>query len=165
MTTGSVSTARVLASRTPEFASKLCTYTPQRAHLAVFTLLVHAHRSDGHADSLRFPVAAVRFTYEYQHAETGQWYRCHGNELWQFDNKGYMQHRDMSGNDVSAQRHALCRQTSHRNPEPQPSSKHRLAGLHPRRICHSRHRSSEREHSIRGHAWRHDERKAVTRCN
>jgi len=44
---------------------------------------------------------AVRFTYEYQHAETGQWYRCHGNELWQFDNKGYMQHRDMSGNDIA----------------------------------------------------------------
>jgi len=43
---------------------------------------------------------AVRFTYEYQHAESGQWFRCHGNELWQFDAKGYMQHRDMSGNDI-----------------------------------------------------------------
>eukprot|EP00286_Rhodomonas_abbreviata_P020202 CAMPEP_0181299708 /NCGR_PEP_ID=MMETSP1101-20121128/6494_1 /TAXON_ID=46948 /ORGANISM="Rhodomonas abbreviata, Strain Caron Lab Isolate" /LENGTH=292 /DNA_ID=CAMNT_0023404883 /DNA_START=222 /DNA_END=1096 /DNA_ORIENTATION=+ len=44
---------------------------------------------------------AVRFTYEYQSVETGQWYRCHGNELWQFDSKGYMQHRDMSGNDIA----------------------------------------------------------------
>ncbi|OQR84576.1 hisitidine kinase [Achlya hypogyna] len=43
---------------------------------------------------------AVRFTYEYQRVSDGQWFRCHGNELWQFDAQGYMQHRDMSGNDV-----------------------------------------------------------------
>ncbi|ETW04163.1 hypothetical protein H310_04515 [Aphanomyces invadans] len=44
---------------------------------------------------------AVRFTYEYQRISDGQWFRCHGNELWQFDDKGFMQHRDMSGNDVA----------------------------------------------------------------
>ncbi|KAH9133994.1 hypothetical protein LEN26_006892 [Aphanomyces euteiches] len=43
---------------------------------------------------------AVRFTYEYQRVSDGQWFRCHGNELWQFDEQGYMQHRDMSGNDI-----------------------------------------------------------------
>ncbi|KAF0696503.1 hypothetical protein As57867_012711, partial [Aphanomyces stellatus] len=43
---------------------------------------------------------AVRFTYEYQRVSDGQWFRCHGNELWQFDDRGFMQHRDMSGNDV-----------------------------------------------------------------
>ncbi|OQS05686.1 hypothetical protein THRCLA_02208 [Thraustotheca clavata] len=43
---------------------------------------------------------AVRFTYEFQRISDGQWFRCHGNELWQFDSQGLMQHRDMSGNDV-----------------------------------------------------------------
>ncbi|EQC34872.1 hypothetical protein SDRG_07673 [Saprolegnia diclina VS20] len=43
---------------------------------------------------------AVRFTYEFQRIADGQWFRCHGNELWQFDDLGHMQHRDMSGNDI-----------------------------------------------------------------
>jgi len=43
---------------------------------------------------------SVRFVYEWQHAETGQWYRSHGNEHWQFDGNGYMTHRDMSANDI-----------------------------------------------------------------
>ncbi len=43
---------------------------------------------------------SVRFEYEWQHAATGQWYRTHGNEHWEFDNDGYMQRRDMSANDV-----------------------------------------------------------------
>lgn len=43
---------------------------------------------------------SVRFEYEWQHAKTGQWYRTHGNEHWQFDNDGYMQRRDMSANDI-----------------------------------------------------------------
>lgn len=43
---------------------------------------------------------AVRFEYEWQHAETGQWYRTHGNELWEFDADGYMSRRDMSANDI-----------------------------------------------------------------
>ena len=43
---------------------------------------------------------SVRFEYEWQHAETGQWYRTHGNEHWEFDEDGYMQRRDMSANDI-----------------------------------------------------------------
>lgn len=43
---------------------------------------------------------SVRFEYEWQHAETGQWYRTHGNEHWEFDDQGYMTRRDMSANDV-----------------------------------------------------------------
>ena len=43
---------------------------------------------------------SVRFEYEWQHAETGQWYRTHGNEHWEFDAAGYMRRRDMSANDI-----------------------------------------------------------------
>ena len=43
---------------------------------------------------------SVRFEYEWQNATTGQWYRTHGNEHWDFDADGYMQRRDMSANDV-----------------------------------------------------------------
>ena len=43
---------------------------------------------------------SVRFEYEWQHAETGQWYRTHGNEHWEFDADGYMSRRDMSANDI-----------------------------------------------------------------
>lgn len=43
---------------------------------------------------------SVRFEYEWQHAKTGQWYRTHGNEHWEFDADGYMRHRDMSANDI-----------------------------------------------------------------
>jgi len=43
---------------------------------------------------------SVRFEYEWQHATTGQWYRTHGNEHWEFDTDGYMQRRDMSANDI-----------------------------------------------------------------
>ena len=43
---------------------------------------------------------SVRFEYEWQHAGTGQWYRTHGNEHWEFDADGYMRRRDMSANDV-----------------------------------------------------------------
>lgn len=43
---------------------------------------------------------SVRFEYEWQHADTGQWYRTHGNEHWEFDTDGYMRRRDMSANDV-----------------------------------------------------------------
>jgi nuclear transport factor 2 (NTF2) superfamily protein len=41
---------------------------------------------------------AVRFEYESRDAE-GQWWRSHGNELWQFDEQGLMQRRDASIND------------------------------------------------------------------
>ncbi len=43
---------------------------------------------------------SVRFEYEWQHSQTGQWYRTHGNEHWEFDADGYMQRRDMSANDI-----------------------------------------------------------------
>ena len=43
---------------------------------------------------------SVRFEYEWQHSQTGQWYRTHGNEHWAFDTEGYMQRRDMSANDI-----------------------------------------------------------------
>ena len=31
--------------------------------------------------------------------ESGQWYRSHGNELWEFDDLGYMRKRFASIND------------------------------------------------------------------
>jgi len=43
---------------------------------------------------------SVRFEYEWQHADSGQWYRTHGNEHWEFADDGLMQRRDMSANDV-----------------------------------------------------------------
>ncbi len=43
---------------------------------------------------------SVRFEYEWQSAKTGQWFRTHGNEHWEFDAAGYMQRRDMSANDI-----------------------------------------------------------------
>ena len=42
---------------------------------------------------------AVRFQYE-SHDAAGQWYRSCGNELWEFDNDGYMRRREASINDV-----------------------------------------------------------------
>ncbi len=42
---------------------------------------------------------SVRFEYEW-HDESGQWYRTHGNEHWEFDEEGLMRRRDMSANDV-----------------------------------------------------------------
>lgn len=41
---------------------------------------------------------AVRFEYEF-HDDSGQWYRAHGNENWEFDEFGYMQRRYASIND------------------------------------------------------------------
>lgn len=43
---------------------------------------------------------SVRFEYEWQCAKTGQWFRTHGNEHWEFDADGYMSRRDMSANDI-----------------------------------------------------------------
>jgi nuclear transport factor 2 (NTF2) superfamily protein len=41
---------------------------------------------------------AVRFEYEF-HDASGQWYRAHGNENWEFDDLGYMRRRFASIND------------------------------------------------------------------
>ena len=43
---------------------------------------------------------SVRFEYEWRHARTGQWFRTHGNEHWEFGDDGLMRRRDMSANDV-----------------------------------------------------------------
>lgn len=40
----------------------------------------------------------VRFQYEWQD-DNGQWWRSYGNELWQFDENGYMARREASIND------------------------------------------------------------------
>lgn len=42
----------------------------------------------------------VRFEYEWQNAE-GQWFCSYGNELWEFDENGYMQKRFASINDLT----------------------------------------------------------------
>ncbi|MBA2712530.1 MAG: nuclear transport factor 2 family protein [Rubrobacteraceae bacterium] len=41
---------------------------------------------------------AVRFEYESRDQE-GQWWRSHGNELWEFEENGLMRRRDASIND------------------------------------------------------------------
>jgi uncharacterized protein len=42
---------------------------------------------------------SVRFEYEYRDAYTNKWMRAHGNEHWEFDERGLMQRRDMSANE------------------------------------------------------------------
>jgi nuclear transport factor 2 (NTF2) superfamily protein len=42
---------------------------------------------------------AVRFEYEW-HDHSGQWFRSYGNELWEFDENGYMAKRYASINDM-----------------------------------------------------------------
>jgi uncharacterized protein len=41
---------------------------------------------------------SVRFEYE-SHDVNGQWWRSHGNEHWEFDDRGLMRRRDASIND------------------------------------------------------------------
>jgi hypothetical protein len=43
---------------------------------------------------------AVRFEYEW-HDNVGQWFRSYGNEMWEFDENGYMKKRYASINDLS----------------------------------------------------------------
>ena len=42
---------------------------------------------------------AVRFQYEYRD-DSGNWFRAHGNENWEFNDQGLMQRREASINDV-----------------------------------------------------------------
>lgn len=42
---------------------------------------------------------AVRFVYEW-HDSLGNWFRSHGNELWQFSDDGRMNRREASINDI-----------------------------------------------------------------
>lgn len=44
---------------------------------------------------------SVRFEYEWQDADSQQWYRTHGNEQWEFDEEGLMRRRDASANDIA----------------------------------------------------------------
>jgi len=37
---------------------------------------------------------------DWRDGKTGQWYRTHGNEHWEFDDEGLMRIRDMSANDI-----------------------------------------------------------------
>ena len=41
----------------------------------------------------------MRFAYEW-HDDSGNWYRSHGNEQWEFDESGFMRRREASINDV-----------------------------------------------------------------
>ncbi|WP_300019272.1 nuclear transport factor 2 family protein [Pseudonocardia sp.] len=43
---------------------------------------------------------AVRFQYECRDVD-GRWWRSYGNELWEFDDEGYMRRREASINDVA----------------------------------------------------------------
>ena len=43
---------------------------------------------------------SVRFEYEWQDATSGQGYRSHGREHWEFNDDGLMRRRDMSANDI-----------------------------------------------------------------
>jgi len=45
---------------------------------------------------------AVRFEYEW-HDDSGNWFRSYGNELWEFDENGYMRKRFASINDLPIQ--------------------------------------------------------------
>lgn len=45
---------------------------------------------------------AVRFKYEWCD-DSGNWFRSHGNELWEFDERGLMRRREASINDVAIQ--------------------------------------------------------------
>lgn len=42
---------------------------------------------------------SVRFQYEY-HDDSGNWFRAHGNEQWEFETNGLMRRREASINDV-----------------------------------------------------------------
>lgn len=48
---------------------------------------------------------SVRFEYEW-HDASGQWFRSHGNEQWEFDADGLMARRDASINDVKIEENA-----------------------------------------------------------
>jgi nuclear transport factor 2 (NTF2) superfamily protein len=63
---------------------------------------------------------AVRFAYECRDA-SGQWFRCYGNELWQFDEHGLMSRRIASINDLEiAESERLMRWEGERRPDDHP---------------------------------------------
>jgi nuclear transport factor 2 (NTF2) superfamily protein len=63
---------------------------------------------------------AVRFVYE-SHDRAGQWFRSHGNEVWEFDEAGLMRRREASINDITiAEADRLLRWTQGRRPDDHP---------------------------------------------
>lgn len=63
---------------------------------------------------------AVRFAYEW-HDDSGHWFRSYGNENWEFDERGLMQRRIASINDLPiAETDRKFRWPSGRRPEDHP---------------------------------------------
>lgn len=68
---------------------------------------------------------AARFAYEWRD-DSGNWYRSHGNEQWEFDHRGLMRRREASINDVRiAEADRLFRWPQGRRPDDHPG----LSGL------------------------------------
>jgi len=63
---------------------------------------------------------AVRFQYEC-HDAAGQWWRCYGNELWEFDEEGLMRRREASINDLAID------PSARRIHGPRPTAEHGVA--------------------------------------
>ncbi len=68
---------------------------------------------------------AVRFQYEC--LTDGQWYRCYGNEQWEFADNGLMRRREASVNDVAIK--ATERQFLWDAPAPRPVDHSGLIGV------------------------------------
>lgn len=63
---------------------------------------------------------SVRFVYEW-HDDSGNWYRSHGNEQWEFAPSGLMRRREASINDVVIGEHErLFRWPAGRRPDEHP---------------------------------------------
>jgi nuclear transport factor 2 (NTF2) superfamily protein len=63
---------------------------------------------------------AVRFAYEW-HDDSGNWFRSHGNEQWEFDEDGLMRRREASINDMRiAEADRLYRWPLGRRPDEHP---------------------------------------------
>lgn len=69
---------------------------------------------------------AVRFKYEW-HDDSGQWFRSHGNELWEFDAEGLMRRREASINDIPIRE--SDRKFHWPAPGPRPADHPGLAGI------------------------------------
>ena len=62
----------------------------------------------------------MRFQYEC-HDAAGQWWRCYGNELWEFDEEGLMRRREASINDLAIE------ESARRIRGPRPTAEHGVA--------------------------------------